>query len=154
MLESMFDDQTTSRWIPRNKLGLPVHGYSQASAVEFEPDWDEWAPAEPRFARPANPHHRQAVVPEQPTMRRWPAHQPQPTAAQFTQDTVPAQVLVERTPQPRRAQPTLRAVVPPPVVTAEHRATPQARTLRGVQFVPPAVVSSPLDLAIDMARLR
>jgi hypothetical protein len=30
----VFDDQTTSRWIPRNQLGLPVYGYSQAAGAE------------------------------------------------------------------------------------------------------------------------
>jgi PEGA domain len=39
----MFDDQTTSRWIPRNQLGLPISDYSQTVRTE---GWGQAVPPE------------------------------------------------------------------------------------------------------------
>jgi hypothetical protein len=50
----MFDDQTTSRWIPRNQLGLPVSGHPQASGTEE--GWGQAAPpAQPLQSFDATP---------------------------------------------------------------------------------------------------
>lgn len=84
----MFDDQTTSRWIPRNQLGLPVYGYAQAApaaapllsfdatpAVAFELGWDDEEFSERR------PHVQVLASPTfQPAPRQARSIAPQPVA--------------------------------------------------------------------------
>jgi len=122
----MFDDQTTSRWIPRNQLGLPVYGYSQASA---EPEgWGHAAPpAQQLQSFDATPPIAFEIGwdDDEFAERRPPSLAPTPPLAR---------------PSNQRTQPA-------------QRATRQMRASIEPQPVAPPAASSEWDLAEDIARI-
>jgi hypothetical protein len=123
----MFDDQTTSRWIPRNQLGLPVCGYSQASGTE------SWSQAGP----PAQQLQSFDATPPIAFEIGW-------DDDEFADRRPPTLALVQ---PPARSSFGAQRTLP------TQRATRQMRGSIELQPVAPAV-SSQWDLAADIARIR
>lgn len=103
----MFDDQTTSRWIPRNKLGLPVQAYAQVSAPRRATEDATWSRGMDHSAQTEQVRRVVARGNEQPTHRRWPPPPPPPTHVHHVHVPAPAPTHVHHVHAPAPAPRTV-----------------------------------------------